>query len=174
MMMMMMMMMRWTIFIVWNISYWELAGLRFGIWGQLSKHRAHFPQHSQHTRHAREVSWLRTFMRRRWIASSLKKLRDLCFGAIDDGRWFADLDSTNWLKHIKVRRGSSPSSSSSTTTSLPVHYYNYNYSLHVIFLFLKFSSFLPLSTSILLAADTSRVADDCGVHWAGHLCAGAL
>ena len=32
----------------------------------------------------------------------MKKLRDICFGTIDDGRWFADLEATHWLRHVKV------------------------------------------------------------------------
>ena len=34
--------------------------------------------------------------------ASLKKLKDICFGAIDDGRWFSDLEATHWLRHVKV------------------------------------------------------------------------
>ncbi len=34
--------------------------------------------------------------------SSLKKLQDICYPDVDDQRWFANLEATHWLDHIKV------------------------------------------------------------------------
>lgn len=43
----------------------------------------------------------------RWIEFlpcifSLKKLQDICYPDVDDQRWFANLEATHWLDHIKV------------------------------------------------------------------------
>lgn len=36
------------------------------------------------------------------MRESLRKIREICFGVVDDGKWFGDLESTGWLKHIKL------------------------------------------------------------------------
>lgn len=36
------------------------------------------------------------------MRESLRKVKDMCFPVIDDARWLSNLESTGWLKHVKL------------------------------------------------------------------------
>lgn len=36
------------------------------------------------------------------MRESFRKLREICFPAIDDQHWYSNLESTHWLEHIRT------------------------------------------------------------------------
>jgi len=34
------------------------------------------------------------------MRESLRKVRDICFPDIDDGKWLSNIDNTQWLHHL--------------------------------------------------------------------------